>query len=81
MRGCLKIDIHNHAFTHESASGPEEVIEAAIAAGLDGIAFTEHNSYSASLRAEELKREYSGRITIFRALNTTLPKGSSSFSA
>lgn len=71
----LKIDIHNHAFTYESASGPDEVIEAAIAAGLDGIAFTEHNSYSASLSAEELKREYSGRITIFRGAEYDAAEG------
>ncbi|MBW7956989.1 MAG: PHP domain-containing protein [Deltaproteobacteria bacterium] len=75
MGGCLKIDIHNHAFTYESASGPEEVIEAAIASGLDGIAFTEHNSYTASGMAEELKREYSGRITIFRGAEYDAAEG------
>ena len=62
----MKIDLHNHAFTHESSSLPEEVIEAAIAAGLDGIAFTEHNSYSATKRARELQEKYSGRILLFR---------------
>ncbi len=62
----MKIDIHNHAFTHESSSSPEEVIEAAISAGLDGIAFTEHNSYSATERAAELSEIYSGRMLVLR---------------
>lgn len=62
----MKIDLHNHAFTHESSSSPEEAIEAAIDAGLDGIAFTEHNSYSATNRAVELAGRYSGRILVFR---------------
>lgn len=62
----MKIDLHNHAFTYESSSSPEEVIEAAIAAGLDGIAFTEHNSYSATNKARELEEIYSGRILLLR---------------
>lgn len=71
----MKIDLHNHAFTFESASEPEDVIESAIRAGLDGIAFTEHNSYSASGRAEELKEKYSGRIRIFRGAEYDAAEG------
>ena len=71
----MKIDLHNHAFTFESASEPEEVIESAIRSGLDGIAFTEHNSYSASGRAEALKEKYSGRIRIFRGAEYDAAEG------
>lgn len=71
----MKIDLHNHAFTFESASEPEEVIEHAIEAGLDGIAFTEHNSYSASDRAEVLREKYSGRIRIFRGAEYDAAEG------
>lgn len=71
----MKIDLHNHAFTHESSSSPEEVIEAAIAAGLDGIAFTEHNSYSAANRAEELAERYAGRILILRGAEYDAKEG------
>lgn len=71
----MKIDLHNHAFTYESASEPEEVIENAISAGLDGIAFTEHNSYSATDRAEELAERYSGRIRIFRGAEYDAAEG------
>lgn len=71
----MKIDLHNHAFTYESSSEPEEVIESAILSGLDGIAFTEHNSYSASGRAEALKEKYSGRIRIFRGAEYDAAEG------
>lgn len=71
----MKIDLHNHAFTFESASEPEEVIESAIRAGLDGIAFTEHNSYSATDRAEALREKYSGRIRIFRGAEYDAAEG------
>lgn len=71
----MKIDLHNHAFTYESSSEPEEVIESAIRSGLDGIAFTEHNSYSASGRADDLKQKYSGRIRIFRGAEYDAAEG------
>lgn len=71
----MKIDLHNHAFTYESSSEPEEVIESAILSGLDGIAFTEHNSYSASGRADALKQKYSGRIRIFRGAEYDAAEG------
>lgn len=71
----MKIDLHNHAFTFESASEPEEVIESAIQAGLDGIAFTEHNSYSATERAERLREKYSGKIRIFRGAEYDAAEG------
>lgn len=71
----MKIDLHNHAFTYESASDPEEVIEKAIIAGLDGIAFTEHNSYSASEGAEALKDKYAGKIMIFRGAEYDAAEG------
>lgn len=71
----MKIDLHNHAFTYESSSEPEEIIENAILSGLDGIAFTEHNSYSATERAEALKEKYSGRISIFRGAEYDAAEG------
>lgn len=71
----MKIDLHNHSFTYESSSEPEEVIERAIMAGLDGIAFTEHNSYSATDRADDLAGKYSGRIRIFRGAEYDAAEG------
>lgn len=71
----MKIDLHNHAFTYESSSEPEAVIENAISSGLDGIAFTEHNSYTATGRAEALKEKYSGRIRIFRGAEYDAAEG------
>lgn len=71
----MKVDLHNHAFTYESSSEPEEVIESAIEAGLDGIAFTEHNSYSATDRADALREKYAGRIRIFRGVEYDAAEG------
>lgn len=71
----MKVDLHNHAFTYESSSEPEEVIESAIRAGLDGIAFTEHNSYSATEGAEALREKFEGRIKIFRGAEYDAAEG------
>lgn len=71
----MKVDLHNHAFTYESSSAPEEVLERAIMAGLDGIAFTEHNSYSATDGAEALREKYEGRIRIFRGAEYDAAEG------
>lgn len=71
----MKIDLHNHSFTHESSTEPEEIIEEALEEGLDGVAFTEHNSYTATAGAQGLKEKYSGRIRIFRGVEYDAAEG------
>lgn len=45
----MKIDLHVHTANSDDASGePEEVLVAAVKAGLDGLAVTEHRSYEKS---------------------------------
>jgi predicted metal-dependent phosphoesterase TrpH len=45
----VKIDLHVHTANSDDAYGePEEVLAAAVEAGLDGLALTEHSSYEKS---------------------------------
>lgn len=72
----IKIDLHNHSVrSGDSIADYEDSIESAINAGLDGIAFTEHNSYSASAELEELKEKYRGRLIIIRAVEYSAFEG------
>ncbi|MEW5745978.1 MAG: PHP domain-containing protein [Nitrospirota bacterium] len=71
-----KIDLHNHSiYSEDSTAEPEESIERAIEVGLDGIAFTEHNSYEASEPVERLKERYRDRISIFRGAEYATAEG------
>jgi len=59
----FSIDLHIHTtFSGDSTVAPEEAIERALALGLDGVAFTEHNSFAASDPVERLKEKYGGEI-------------------
>jgi histidinol phosphatase-like PHP family hydrolase len=62
-----KIDLHVHtpksACFSDASVTPEQIVDAALAAGLDAIAVTDHNSAEA---ADELRRAASGKgLTIF----------------
>jgi predicted metal-dependent phosphoesterase TrpH len=56
----MKIDLHVHASERSrcARAGEEEMIQAAIARGLDGLAFTDHHSLVPSGRLEDLNRKY-----------------------
>ncbi|MBI2412349.1 MAG: PHP domain-containing protein [Deltaproteobacteria bacterium] len=63
----FRIDLHIHTTgSGDSSVECEEAVERAIALGLDGIAFTEHNSFLASEPVERLKQKYGKRILIIR---------------
>lgn len=71
-----KIDLHNHSiYSGDNKTDPEETIEAAIDAGLHGIAFTEHHSYTASAPIEKLKKKYAAHITVFRGVEYSSQHG------
>jgi predicted metal-dependent phosphoesterase TrpH len=71
-----KIDLHNHSlYSGDNKTDPEETIVAAIDAGLHGIAFTEHHSYSASAPIETLKKKYAAHITVFRGVEYSSQHG------
>ena len=72
----FSIDLHIHTtFSGDSTVAPEEAIERALALGLDGIAFTEHNSFAASDPVERLKEKYGGRILILRGVEYSSSDG------
>ncbi len=56
----MKIDLHVHASERSACAitGEESQICAAIAAGLDGIAFTDHHRLVAPERLEQLRQKY-----------------------
>ncbi len=56
----MKIDLHVHAKERSTCGrdGEEDIIQAAIAYGLDGLAFTDHNRLIARERVEELNFKY-----------------------
>jgi predicted metal-dependent phosphoesterase TrpH len=56
----LKIDLHVHAQERSACAviGEEEQIRAAILAGLDGIAFTDHNTLVPEARLRELNERF-----------------------
>ncbi|MBI4948725.1 MAG: PHP domain-containing protein [Deltaproteobacteria bacterium] len=72
----FSIDLHIHTtFSGDSTVAPEEAIERAIALGLDGVAFTEHNSFAASDPVERLKEKYGGSILILRGVEYSSSDG------
>ncbi len=51
----MKIDLHCHSrYSNDNFLDPETVVRQAIHRGLDGVCFTEHHSYEASLAIEKL---------------------------
>jgi histidinol phosphatase-like PHP family hydrolase len=56
----MKIDLHVHAQERSrcARAGEEEMIQAAIGRGLDGIAFTDHHRLVPSQRLKELNQKY-----------------------
>ena len=54
----FRLDLHIHSYeSGDNDSDPQEVVEHAIAQGLDGIAFTEHSFFEASDYAEVLREK------------------------
>jgi hypothetical protein len=68
------IDLHVHTvFSGDALMSPEDLIERALALGLDGVAVTEHDSYAASEATAELA-EGSG-LVVFRGIEVTTDIG------
>ncbi len=73
---AIKLDLHNHSFySSDSSADPEASIVRAIELGLDGLAFTEHDSYEASEPVEKLKEKYKGKLKIFRGAEYNSAEG------
>jgi len=70
----MLIDLHCHSkYSHDNYLEPEELIDAAIKKGLDGVCFTEHYSIDASLPV--LKIKVPERFYIFRGLEISTDRG------
>ena len=71
-----KIDLHIHSReSGDNDADPEEIVEEALARGLDGIAITEHYSYEASEHAERLREKYRGVIMVLRGVEFSAAEG------
>lgn len=68
----MKIDLHVHASERSGCAvvGEESQIRAAIAAGLDGIAFTDHHRLVDPQRLEQLRQRYAP-FKIFTGIEIT----------
>jgi predicted metal-dependent phosphoesterase TrpH len=52
---ALKIDLHVHSkYSHDSNSNVEDIINAAIKSGIQGVSITDHNSFEGSKEALEI---------------------------
>lgn len=72
----FKIDLHVHSrYSGDNWSDPEECICEAISAGLQGIAFTEHESYGVSEPIESLREKYGDRILVIRGVEFSSAEG------
>ncbi|HHW17523.1 MAG TPA: PHP domain-containing protein [Firmicutes bacterium] len=70
----FRIDLHVHSvFSGESLARPEDIVEAAMSKGLDGICITEHGSLYASAPFEEVKRKTG--FPIFRGVELATDAG------
>lgn len=72
----FRIDLHVHTlYSGDSDTDPEEAVQVAIEAGLQGIAFTEHYSYEASDYVRWLRERYGGDILILRGVEFSAAEG------
>lgn len=68
------VDMHVHSmYSGESAAEPRDIVEAALAKGLDAICVTEHESLSASAPFEDLRR--SSGLIILRGVELSTDAG------
>jgi len=76
MTRKTKIDLHVHSRNSgDNDADPEKTVERAIELGLDGIAFTEHYSYSASEPVVRLREKYGNAIMLFRGVEFSAAEG------
>ena len=69
-----KYDMHVHSkYSFDNDADPEEMITVAIERGLDGIVFTEHDTYKGSEPIDLLKEKYGKYITILRGMEFSAP--------
>ena len=72
----MKIDLHlhTHRYSECGCAGPEEMLEASLAAGLDGVVFTEHHTYWPEDELEEMRERFPS-LLILSGVEITTPEG------
>jgi predicted metal-dependent phosphoesterase TrpH len=71
----MKLDLHIHTTAYSSCSrmSPDEMMKAAVAAGLDGVCITEHSRVWRQEDADALRRKHG--IAVFRGMEVTTTAG------
>jgi hypothetical protein len=69
----MKFDLHIHTVVSDGINKPEEIIEYAAKAGLDGIALTDHDRMTYSPRLAELARKE--KLILVPGVEITTPAG------
>ncbi len=72
----MKVDLHVHTKERSACgvSGEEEMIQAAMAYGLDGLVFTDHHRLAPLDRLEELNRKYAP-FRVFGGIEISVTEG------
>ena len=73
--GWSAADLQVHTRASDGMDGPEQVLEAAVAAGLDCIAITEHDDVGGALRAREIAQERSLSVNVIIGSEVTSRQG------
>ena len=71
----MLIDLHNHTSRYSPCSvlEPPVLCAKAEAAGLDGIAITEHDTYFPQRHMTKLREHWEGRLVIFSGIEISIP--------
>jgi predicted metal-dependent phosphoesterase TrpH len=70
------VDLHVHsAASGDNDADPDQLVAAAIGRGLDGLAFTEHDSWAASAFVDRLRERHRGRILLLRGVEISAAEG------
>lgn len=71
----LRLDLHVHSTFSDGRDGVEEILEAAVSAGLDGIAITDHDTLEGSFEAERFVRERGLNLLVIPGVEVSTSDG------
>lgn len=71
----LRLDLHVHSTFSDGRDGVEDILEAAVEAGLDGIAITDHDTLEGSFEAESFVRERGLNLLVIPGVEVSTSDG------
>jgi len=71
----LRFDLHVHSSCSDGRDGVEEILEAAVAKKLDGIAITDHDSLEGTFEAERIVRDKKLNLLVIRGVEVSTADG------